>query len=217
MILGTMEIRFRYYVNDSNTIRFSQAEAYYYINEAYKYYHGRLVSCGYNSLLATTTTLDITADTNTIALPSDFLRARLLERVDSNGWYVMYDYEKDSGYIEDTDGATGDYIPEYSFQGTNLVLIPTPTESVSDGIRLTYWPVATEMSDSTDTPESGFNSTWHGLIPLLAAINAKAGREEQDALPLINILDKMEQPFNDMIDRMTVARQTAEPFCTGRL
>lgn len=215
MNLGTFETRFRYFVNDKDTIRFTQPEAYFYINEAYRYYYERLVSNGYGSLLATPTLLNIVANVNTIALPATFLRSRLVERVIDNDWYPM-NYLENYNNFEDTDSVSVDYIPDYSFQGTNLVLIPTPTESVTSGIRLTYWPYATEMTTSTSTPDSGFNTQWHGMIPVLAAIFAKGGREEQQENPLYTMLQKMEQPFNDMIDAMTVANQSAQPFYTGR-
>jgi hypothetical protein len=215
MNLGTIDTRFSYFVNDSNHVRFNTTtERYFYINEAYKYYYARLVSCGYKSLLTTPTLLDITADSELVALPSDFLRATLVERVIDDIWYGMCPFEKDSDYVEYTDWVDSDDIPQYSFQGNNLVLIDVPTESVTEGIRLTYWPVATEMSETTDTPDTGFNSMWHGLIPVLAAIYAKGGREEQNSGPLGQMLGKMEQPFNDMIDRMSVGRQTATPFYT---
>lgn len=217
MNLGTMETRFRYFTNDKNAVRFTQPEAYFYLNEAYKYYFARLVSCGYGSLIKSPpSSLNITANDNKVALPSDFLRVRLLERVIDACWYPMK-YIENYNYSEDTTSAYGDEIPDYSFIGNNIVLKNTPTESVTGGLRLTYWAYATEMTTSTSTPDSGFNEQWHGMIPVLAAIYAKGGREEHQSAPLVSMLGKMEQPFNDMIDSMTVAYQEAQPFYTGVL
>src|SRR6185312_13887116 len=105
----------------------SDLELTEYINEGVRLYFAEVVknSEGY---FTTTTTLDVTSDTETVALPTDCFEVKALYIQRSNGWEILeYSNDITNGFLTNT-GASGNntYSPIYYFMGNNLVLHPTP-------------------------------------------------------------------------------------------
>jgi hypothetical protein len=68
------------------------------------------------------------------------------------------------------------------------------------------------LTNTTDSPVTGFNTQWHDLIPLRASIWAKGGREEEDVGNLSAMLAQSEKVFMETMNRMSNARAYVEPF-----
>ena len=225
MNLGALRVQTRYYLDDNSAVRWSDVEVDSYINQAYENYYNKLVTKSYEGLLTTPVLLNITGGVNEIPLPVDFFQGKILYR-------VLPDKKVPCTYKSPYDGTvitnytTAFYRPGYSFVGMNLLLDPTPSDTETGALELHYWPqiqclqtgqtvpTAGYMVNDTDSPVAGFNAQWHQLLPLWAAYQAKSLREEEDVVNIQTILGVKEGPFNDMLEKMVIARVRTEPFNT---
>lgn len=214
MNLGEMITDCGYYLNDTGLIRYDSTIRTRFINIAYMEYYNELVRVGHKGLL-TTDDLNIVADTETVALPNDFFMIYKLSKNLTNE-RIPLNYSSKMQEVTYTSGAaTGDcYIPDYSIQGSNIVLDPVPSTSVTDGLHLEYFPVVTAMSTSTSTPASGFSSQFHPMIPIKACILIKGTKEDETIGNLMDILVTMERPFRSLIQSLTKQRKRVSRFFT---
>lgn len=186
-----------------------------YIDQGYNFYWQWMVQAQHN-LTITTTTLNLVSGTATIALPSDFLEARLVERVTANYTIPLPYYERyntlnmTSGYV---DNASAVYTCR--FLGSSLLLEPTPQITETGGIKLTYFRTPTALSSDSDTPE--IPSIFHDMLVTYTVIQAKEKEEAEsnqpaDVAPFIRTLEKQEQLFKESIERSTTQRVFVQPF-----
>ena len=215
MNLGELRTRTRRILDEISEAFWLDLELDDYINTAYKHYYQQLINVGYHRLLSAPTLLTITSGTETVALPSDFFKDRLLERVIDTRTIPLHrkDRYETSNIIS---GASSSYyLPNYTFRGSNIVLEPTPSATFTNGLKLHYYPIADDLSLDADEPVAGFISDWHRMLPWKAAEMAKGGREEEDIGNITNILARLEQPFLSIIEDVSQQRQFVEPFNTN--
>lgn len=167
----------------------------------------------------TNTSLDIVAATATIALPSNFAFARLVERVITSGTVPLWWNERfDSpNYTAGVTSSSDYYLPHIRFEGVNLVLEPTPLESVTGGIKLTYYFLPTRLSNNTDTPSAAFHEFYHDLLVGYCVIQAKSkeeaiGQGGADLGAFGAMQAQKEQMFKSTIEVPTVQRSAVQPF-----
>ena len=84
-------------------------------------------------------------------------------------------------------------------------------ETVSDGIKLTYFFIPDRLSDNSDEPDAGFNQFYHELIITKAVILAKEKEEAvggggADLGPFLRTLAEREQKFKESIELSTYQR-----------
>jgi hypothetical protein len=176
-----MRAKARLLLDEASAAFWTDDEIDWYINEAYKYYYNYLVHSDYNRLRSTTN-LSIVSGTETVALPSGCLSCSMLERVFDTKT-IPLEYKERFEYRNITSGADSSYyLPTWTVRGSNIVLEPTPTASWTNGLLLHYYPEPSEMSSDSDEPDAGFLSTFHGMLPVKAAIFAKEGRQEGSIL-----------------------------------
>ena len=222
MTLAQLRAKVRYFLDDASSVatgtnqRWTDAELNSYINESYRFYYNELVANSYDSITKTAN-LALVADDETVTLPEDFYKMRLIYRVEDTTKTPLRYIRNYDGIIDTSGEGSSNYEPAYDFVGNasgvqELVLYPKPTFSDSTGLEAIYWPTMTELSDDTDSPVAGFNSQWHDLIPLRSAMWAKGGREEEDVNNLAAMLKDSEQSFYKNIERMSNARAYVEPF-----
>ena len=212
MTLTQLQTKVSYYLDDSNNIRWPLAEVTNYINQAYRFYWNKLVNASYNGILATPATLDLVAGTSTVALPSDFYKAKNIYRV-LDDKSVPLDYREGFDDYIYSEYSMGTYMPSVKIRGSNLVFNPPPQSSVTGGIMIEYWPVITELSAVTDEP--AFTEQWQEIIPMKAALIAKAMREEEDVQNIAEMLAMEENMMNDSIQSMTNQRSSTDPYVIG--
>jgi hypothetical protein len=208
-----MRTKLRYYLDDVNQQRWSEPiELDYYLNLAYKSYYNELIDEGYKGLLATPSFLDTTGGIETVSLPSDFYKAFRIDKVDGDR-YIPLRYKEN--YENEICRNNNSYYYTYSFRGENLVLNPIPSTTETNSLRLIYYPEMVDMSDDTDEPVAGFKESWQEMIPVKAAILAKAGREEDDVTGIKTILIEISKSYNNTLRDMSEARINAEGFNFG--
>jgi hypothetical protein len=217
MMLSEFRTQTRYYLADPNNKRWGVPEVDSYINMALGFYYNKLVNLAYEGIATTPVDLNTVAGTNTIALPSDFHQGKILYKyypsVKTGATKkIPCKFKQNYEQTQLLSGLTGTYKPSYSFVGRSLLLDPVPWETLTAAFELHYWPVMTNLVNATDEPVAGFSKQWHQMIPIKAAYIAKSLREEEDTTNIERLLAVEEQPFNDMLDVMTIARRQIEPF-----
>ncbi len=202
------------YLDDDSESFWDATEINSYINAAYDYYYALAVDENYPGLLSAPAILNIVSGTETVALPSDFFKVKMLERVFTTKTVACQ-------YIDRLDGANlltstdqSYYVPTWKIVGANIVLEPTPSASYVGGLKLNYWPVSVAMVADIDTPIAGFRSPWHRMLPIRAAIMAKGGREENDTSQLDRMIAPLEINFMNNLESITASRKFVEPFMT---
>lgn len=214
MNLGQMRAKARILLDESSAVFWSDDEINWYVNIAYKQYYQHLVFSDFNRL-RTTGLLSIVSGTETIALPTGCLSAAMLERVFDTKT-IPLEYKERFEAPNLTSGAdTSYYLPTWTVRGANIVLEPTPSASFSNGLKIHYYPEPTEMTVDANTPDAGFISTWHDMLPVKAAILAKEGRQESDTAGLQSFLNQLEEPFVSITENLVTSRQYSAPFITG--
>lgn len=202
-----------YYLNDTSSTRYNTALKTRMANIAYFEYYNDLVKAGHQGLLTTPSSLDIVADTATVALPSDFFMVFKLSRVFSNSRKPMNPKTNLEKRVRTSGASSGDaYFPDYSIQGSNILLQPVPSVSEEDALYLEYFPTATAMTTGTSTTATGFNAQFHPLIPLKASILIRATKEDEDVSGLKMTLNDMERPFRQLISSLTKQRKKTDRF-----
>lgn len=219
MDLSTMLTNLRLRIDDSNSQYWTDAELTNYINDAYLFYWQWYIDAEHPGAIAETS-LNIVAGTATISLPSDFCKARLVERVYS-------DYTIPLQYIERWDRANRtsgsslfNQTPSYRIAGSNgikLILEPTPQESVTSGIKLHYFFYPLRLEDSFDEPETAFNDFFHDIIIVKAAVLAKDKEESvagggSPTAGFSRYLEEREQKLKETIAQASLQRTYVEPF-----
>lgn len=211
MNLGEIRTLVRNLLDEPSEGFWTDTELNIYINAAYEHYYLRIINSDYAGVLTTRTSLNIVAATDTVALPSDFLKHKKLERV-FDTYKVPIDYNERHEMGTQTSGAdSGNYLPTWQIVGSDIVLEPPPSTSASNGLLLWYYPELTELSADGDTPVTGFRKNWHKMLAVKACVFAKGLKEEESDDALIRMLITLEDPFETALQRLVVARQYVEP------
>jgi hypothetical protein len=228
MILQDILLNVRKYLDDDASAtagalqRWGDPELTFYVNQSYTHYYNQLVAKNLKTIVVEAY-LDITANSRIITLPTNFLKASILERVDgTNSLLVPLDYAVNYDNVQDTTSqGISCFYPTYEFVGDAnsnpaIKLSMTPDFSETGGLKLGYYKVNSRLSSIlTDEPVNILKDQFVELIILDAAIKAKGGREEDEIANLQGMLSKLEDNFNEFLTSTTNARQYMEPFYTG--
>ena len=202
-----------YYLNDTSSIRYDSTLRTRMANIAYFEYYNDLVKAGHQGLLTTPQSLNLVSGTATVALPSDFFMIYKLSKVLTSSRKPLNPKTNLERSVLTSGASAGDaYLPDYSVQGSNILLQPVPSESKTGGLYLEYFPIATAMTTGSTTPATGFSAQFHPLIPLKASILIKATKEDEDVSSLKMTLNDMERPFRQLITSLTKQRKKTERF-----
>ena len=191
-----------------------------YINESYFELWQLMLEVNFNGCL-TSTFKDIVASTETIALPTDFHSARLIEKVVDSGtvplwWDERFERANYTAGVAVNNG----YQPSIRFVGQNLILEPTPAESQTGGIKITYYFYPDRLDDDADEPHIALHDFWHDLITYGATLIAKAKEEAiggggADLGAWGAMMERKQARFKNSIEVPSVSRQAVEPFELG--
>jgi hypothetical protein len=174
--------------NPANSF-WTDAELTEYLNEGSRMYFAEVIknSEGY---FETTTTLDYTSGTETVALPTGFFEVKALYIARPNGWEILPYYNNlTSGFLT-TNGAGGanTYSPSYSFQGNNLVLHPTPNATSTGGqLRLDYVQFPDQMVNGGDQLTNQVSPVFKQLLEMYAVMKAKTKESMVTGVDLVTI------------------------------
>jgi len=144
-----------------------------YLNEAVRMYFLECVQVN-EGYFTTQSDLNITTDTETVALPSDCFQVKNLYKKVTNGYKILpYRNTVDASYSTQG-GSSGDsYTPSYSFRGNNIVLHPVPNFSETSGLRIEYLQFPDQMVWGGDSLTTQVSPIFKQLIIMYAVYKAK--------------------------------------------
>lgn len=203
--------------NASNS-NWTDAELTEYLNEAVRMYFAEVVKNSEGYFMPAPTYLDITSNSEEVALPSDFFECKALYIKRTNGWELL-EYRNDitSGFFNNV-GSTGSltYAPLYYFRGNNLVLHPTPNFSETDALRLDYIGFPDQMINGGDALTNQVSPVFKQLIELYAIFKAKMKQSmvsgtDLTAIPAKN-LEAVYSTFQRTINKRSQNPEYVVPF-----
>lgn len=216
--LGALRGRVRSYLDEPTAAFWSDAELNNYINQAYFYNYMELVDA-YENYFAQVVSINIVAGTDTYALPANFDKIRLLERVVDNAVTIpLQEFNRiEASNLINTFTATNLFLPTYRFSGGNFILEPMPQVSITNGLRLEYVPAPVAMAIDADQPNANFLDHWQEIIVLRAVISAKlkeemTGNQGADLGPFQTMLTNWENKVKEALEQRTMGRRYTEPF-----
>lgn len=188
-----------------------------YINEAIRMYFAEVVkhSEGY---FTTSTTLDITANTETVALPADFYEVRALYILRTNGYEILpYNNNLTDGFYTNSGTSGNTYAPYYFFRGNNIVLRPTPNFSQTAALRMEYLQFPDTVVNGGDTMTNQVSPIFKQLIEMYSVYKAKlkeslGGNGLQLEAPALANLNQIYTQFKDAINKRSQYPEFTVPF-----
>jgi hypothetical protein len=175
-----------------------------YLNEGVRRYFAEAMA-HMEAAFITTTTLDCTANTDTISVPSDFFKAKNLYIKTTTGYDLLsYRNNLTSGYSTTGGGTSSDtYHPDYSFRGRSIVLHDTPNFTSTGGTMIT----------GGDSLTASVSPVFKDLIVMYAVYKAKL-RESMSVG--VNTFSAALQNLNDLFTafKEAVSQMSANPTFT---
>ena len=144
-----------------------------YLNEAVRIY---FVECAQanEGYFTTQTDLNVTANTETVTLPTDCFQVKNLYKKVNNA-YVLLQYLNTvtEGYSTQGGPSGESYFPSYSFRGNSIVLHPVPTGSETSGLRIEYIQFPDQMVWGGDSLTAQVSPIFKQLLIMYAVYKAK--------------------------------------------
>lgn len=160
---------------------------------------------------------DLTADKDRYAWPSGFTRLTKIELVRTDSSTVpLKRFERHDEVNHPTNAGEDDqYTPTYRPIGNGFVLEPTPQSTVTNGLRIEYVGVPTELSADNDEMHPSFPETLDELVVLdtaVAALYAEGLHEMGPSRALMKMVEDWEWDWQRFIDQRVVSRTGVDPF-----
>jgi hypothetical protein len=167
------EARFMLNQPDPTNSNWSDDELASYLNEGTRRYFSEAVLY-LEGQFTTTGDLDITANAETIPLPSDFFKVKALYRKVSGGFEPL-PYRNNLTESYSTEGGSGGdgYMPYYYLRGNSLVLRPVPNFTEVAGLKIEYVQLPETMLTGGDSLTSGVSPVFRDLVVTYAVYKAK--------------------------------------------
>jgi hypothetical protein len=151
----------------------SDEELAVYLNEAIRRYFAEVVQHA-EGQFTTVDDLNITADSETIALPADFFSVRRVWKKVNQGYEILhYRNALNEGYSTAGGSNSSVYLPSYYLRGNSLVLHPVPNFSETDGIRVEYVQFPETLVTGGDSMTAQVSPVFKDLIEMYAVYKAK--------------------------------------------
>jgi hypothetical protein len=214
--LGKLLTNVRNFLNqpNANNSFWSDAELSDYLNKAVSRYFVEIAHSDEGRFI-TKTSLNIVADTETVALPTDCFIVKAVRRKVTNGYAILnYRNEIDTSYS--TQGGSGgdSYQPTYYFRANNLVLRPTPNFSETAGLEIEYMQLPEVLLNAGDLLTAQVVPIFKELIEAYAIYLAK---EKESLVNGVNmqagVMARVDSLYSSMKEIMT-PRSMSPQFIT---
>lgn len=158
---------------DSNNSFWRDTELTEWLNEGVRLYFSEVVQMNEGQFNAQTD-LNITTDTETVALPSDCFQVKNLYKKVTDGYEIL-PYRNNVTESYSTRGGTSSngYFPAYYFRANNIVLRPIPNFTESSGLRLEYIQFPETMVNGGDTMTAQVSPIFKNVVEMYAVYKAK--------------------------------------------
>lgn len=212
--LADLRTDVRNHVDENDPTFWQDSELDRWVNEALREVARR------SETLQAVQSYTIEADRESYPCPEDMLRIYSVEYRQSQGTTLNLDYMRFND-LQDfssrtNSGGTPQWWSMWGFPGTTdtdqLFIVPIPSETISDGLRVYYYRLPRELADDED--EADIPAGWEDLVPLYVEYTARR-KEAQD-----NRWQEAQQLFETRLNEMlkTTRHWTdQETFMTDRL
>lgn len=184
-----------------------------YLNEAVRIYFLEcvMVNEGY---FTTQSDLNVVADTETVALPSDCFQVKNLYKKVTNGYALLpYRNNLTEGYSTQGGSSNETYFPSYYFRGNSLVLHPVPNSAETSGLRLEYIQFPDQMVWGGDSLTAQVSPVFKQLLVIYAVYKAKLKESMVNGVNVFAIpqqhLGELYKTFKD-----TLSKRSKNPIYT---
>lgn len=215
--LSDLRTRIRRYLKETNasTSFWNQNFLDQLINAAYRRRCSQLISA-HEGWFVSVATRDLEADKDRYAFPDGFQRLQKLEIVRSDGSTQPVLRRERHYNINPSDSGEGDlYLPTYRPISNGFVLEPTPTTTVSGGLRIEYAGLPVQLSAAGDSLHPAFPEIFDELIVLdtvVAAFDSEGVHEIGAIRSILRLRAEFEFDWNRFIDNRTVSTNQITPF-----
>lgn len=200
---------------DSTNSFWSDAELTEYLNEGVRRYFAEVAPL-FDGQFTTTTSLNLVANTETVALPTDCFSVKALYKTMNQGYSILK-YRNNILDSYSTTTQSGDsYIPYYYFRGNNIVLRPVPGASETGGLLLEYVQFPETMVNGGDSLTAQVAPVFKDLIQMYAVTKAKTKESlvtgvDTTALAKSNLTD-LYMAFKESIQTRAASTSSTLPF-----
>ena len=215
--LAQLRLRVRYNLGEpSGEQRFYNVSINANLNESYRYYLAQLIDNG-ESNFTTTVSIDFVANQAEYALPSDWVKTRMVDRVTTFGTVPLERFERYETTNITIGGNAGDwFLPSYRFRGQNLVFEPKPTFSQVGAVIHEYYAEPANLVADGDSPSTGFIETWQDMMVIRATLSELENKDAVGGVSDINSfrlrLQNMEEAFRKLMTGRSQARDKVERY-----
>lgn len=206
--------------NNTNST-WTDTELTEWINDGINKYFAEVIKGGEGYFMTSTdpsSNLSYTANTESVALPTDCFQVKAVYIQRSNGWEIL-EYRNDvtNGFLTNTgSGGNNTYSPMYYFQGNNLILHPTPNLSGTAQIRVDYVQFPDNLVNGGDTMTAQVSPVFKELIIMYAVLKAKTKQSLVTGTDLTALaaqqLAELYRTFKNTIDKRSMYPEFVVPF-----
>jgi len=160
---------------------------------------------------------DIEEDKSTYGFPDGVQRLQRVElmRTDDSLVPIHRHPRHDETNPADATASGDQYWPTYRMFSNGIILEPTPTEDITNGLRIEYAGLPTFLSGDSDTLHPSFPEIFDELL-VLDTVNLALGAEGvHEAGPIGSIeRSRMEwiEDWERFIEQRTISRDEIDPF-----
>lgn len=217
--LAQFEVRFRRYIRESSaaTSFWNQNMFQQMFNAQYRRRCAQLIMA-YEGWFTLTANRDVEADKDTYGFPDGLQRLLKIEIVRSDGSRVpLQRWERhDEINRASNSSSSGDaYLPNYRPFGNGFILEPTPTETVTNGLRIEYSGIPAFLSSAGDKLHPSFPEILDELIVLdtvVLALESEGVHEMGPTAAIYKTRADFEFDFERFIETRVVSRDFIDPF-----
>lgn len=187
-----------------------------YVNDGIRKYFLELISHDEGQFHAVTD-LDIVANQETVALPSDFFRIKAVYKHTDTGYQLLrYWNNHITSYDANNNASANNYSPYYYFRENNLVLRPIPGFNETAALRIEYTQLPEQLILGTDTLPTGVSAVFKELIVMYCVYKAKVKESlvtgTDTASVAATLLEDTHRIFKESVSNRSTSVQFIAPF-----
>lgn len=169
--------RARIHLEEATANEFTDAQLYNYISDGHRFVAAQLSEIDEAGWFEKESTVTVSASTETGTLPTDFLRATVVQWVDSNSnRHDLIPIPRSKiTEMRTATAVSGDVEPGYFLRQYAIHVLPISTSARTLKIQHTYEPAAFSATTTLETPDR-----YDHVIALYAAIRALADDQRKD-------------------------------------
>lgn len=213
--LKNLRDNLRIEIRDPDGLQFNDDALDYIINQAYVSAFYRIINVN-EDYFESSASLNITANVETVALPTDFLRLKEIFYIPSSTSRIpMIRYRGGITEFSSQTPILQNSCYAYDFEGSNLLLKPIPSASLTNGILIKYYADCDKLSIDADPIHSEFKDNWASAIVLEAALSCVGQLEIQGTLVSNTLETRLSSLWSNILKIVSMRSLTAV-FNKGR-